>query len=79
MKKKIYFTRHGETFWNVDNKICGATDIGLTERGNEQALAVGELIRSRIESGEIHIDEIVASPLSRAFDTSVSSIKKPPK
>ena len=27
----IYFTRHGETVWNVENKICGATDIALTE------------------------------------------------
>ena len=69
MGKKIYFTRHGETFWNVDNKICGATDIGLTERGHEQAKAVGEIIRAKMESGEIHIDEIIASPLSRAFDT----------
>ena len=22
----IYFTRHGETVWNVENKICGMTD-----------------------------------------------------
>ena len=23
----IYFARHGQTVWNVENKICGATDI----------------------------------------------------
>ena len=28
----IYFVRHGETVWNVENKICGATDSPLTER-----------------------------------------------
>src|SRR5699024_5234191 len=33
MATTLYFTRHGETFWNVENKICGATDIGLTPRG----------------------------------------------
>ena len=22
----IYFARHGETVWNVENKICGMTD-----------------------------------------------------
>ena len=22
----LYFTRHGETVWNVENKICGMTD-----------------------------------------------------
>ena len=26
----IYFTRHGETVWNVENKICGMTDSPLT-------------------------------------------------
>lgn len=67
--KKIYFTRHGETFWNVDNKICGATDIGLTERGHEQAAELGARIKAMIDSGELYIDEIVASPLSRAYDT----------
>ena len=34
---QVYFTRHGQTFWNVENKICGATDIGLTELGHKQA------------------------------------------
>ena len=67
--KKIYFTRHGQTFWNVENKICGATDIGLTEKGHEQAVELGEMIKKKIVAGEIHIDEILASPLSRAFDT----------
>jgi len=28
---KLYFVRHGETYWNVENKICGATDIALTD------------------------------------------------
>ena len=23
----FYFTRHGQTVWNVENKICGVTDI----------------------------------------------------
>ena len=27
---KVFFTRHGQTIWNVENKICGATDIELT-------------------------------------------------
>lgn len=67
--KKIYFTRHGETFWNVENKICGATDIGLTSRGHDQAIELGAKIKRMIDDGDIHIDEILASPLSRAYDT----------
>ena len=27
----FYFVRHGQTVWNVENKICGATDSPLTE------------------------------------------------
>ena len=61
----LYFTRHGQTFWNVENKICGATDIGLTELGHSQAKELGEKILQQ----EIHIDEILYCPLSRAADT----------
>lgn len=61
----IYFTRHGQTIWNVENKICGATDIELTELGHEQAKELGEYIRKQ----EIKIDEILSSPLIRAWDT----------
>ncbi|MBR0146943.1 MAG: histidine phosphatase family protein [Eubacterium sp.] len=67
--KSLYFTRHGETFWNVENKICGATDIGLTPKGHEQAVLLGQMIREKLEAGEIRIDQILASPLSRAYDT----------
>ena len=50
----IYFTRHGETVWNVENKICGMTDSPLTARGQQQARQLGALVR---DSG-LHIDEI---------------------
>ena len=40
----LYFVRHGQTIWNVEGKICGATDIALTELGHEQAIATGKKI-----------------------------------
>ena len=49
----IYFTRHGQTVWNVENKICGATDIELTEKGHRQA----EEIRQRIMEEGLRLDE----------------------
>lgn len=61
----FYFVRHGQTVWNVENKICGATDIGLTELGHEQAIETGKKI---LEEG-ITADEILYSPLIRAADT----------
>ena len=32
----FYFVRHGQTVWNVEGKICGATDIALTELGRNR-------------------------------------------
>ncbi|MBE7069270.1 MAG: histidine phosphatase family protein [Ruminococcaceae bacterium] len=61
----FYFVRHGETVWNVANKICGATDIELTPKGHEQAVGTGKKI---IEEG-IKADVILTSPLVRALDT----------
>ena len=61
----IYFARHGQTIWNVENKICGATDIALTALGHEQAEELGrEILRQKLE-----IDEILYSPLIRAAET----------
>ena len=40
----LYYTRHGQTIWNVENKICGASDIALTELGHEQAIALGKAL-----------------------------------
>lgn len=61
----FYFIRHGETVWNVENKICGATDIALTEKGHQQAIETG---RKFVEQG-LTADEILYSPLCRAADT----------
>ena len=61
----VYFTRHGQTVWNVENKICGATDIALTELGHAQAIELGE----KIKSEGLPIDEILCSPLIRAAET----------
>ena len=61
----VYFVRHGQTIWNVENKICGSTDIALTDLGHQQAIAVGNLILER----QYAIDAILYSPLMRAADT----------
>ncbi len=61
----VYFVRHGQSVWNVENKICGATDIELTELGHAQAVETGrEILRQGISA-----DEILYSPLARAAET----------
>lgn len=60
---KIYLARHGQTQWNVENKISGTTDVPLTEIGREQARQLAE------KAKDYPIDVIIASPLNRAKDT----------
>ncbi len=67
MMGHIYFVRHGQTVWNVENKICGATDSPLTDVGRQQAKETA----SEILNQGIRIDEILYSPLSRAKDTAL--------
>ena len=70
---KVYFTRHGETVWNVENKICGMTDSPLTEKGRAQARELGEKLRA---SG-LRIDEILYSPCP-APPTPPGPLRRPP-
>ena len=63
--KKVYFVRHGESQWNVEDKICGITDSPLTEKGRRQAVETGRAI---LDSG-IQADLILHSPLMRASET----------
>ncbi len=61
----IYFARHGQTTWNVENKICGSKDVELTPDGHAQANELG----LKILKEELKIDRILYSPLKRARDT----------
>lgn len=58
---------YGQTVWNVENKICGATDIELTDLGHQQAIEIG---RNILNAG-IKADIILYSPLIRARDTAL--------
>lgn len=55
--RKLYFTRHGQTIWNAENKICGVTDIALTQLGHQQAVETGQ----KIKAAGYAIDEILHS------------------
>ena len=60
---KLYISRHGQTPWNVEDLICGRTDVPLTEVGQQQAKLLAE---SALGKG---IDVILCSPLLRARQT----------
>ena len=61
----LYFIRHGQTNYNLENLIQGCSDIPLNETGRRQAEEVGQLLRDK----NITWDMIYCSPLDRAQTT----------
>jgi broad specificity phosphatase PhoE len=60
---EIHVIRHGETAWTESRQHTGLTDIPLTERGERQALQLGERLRGRT------FPRVFTSPLARAGRT----------
>lgn len=69
---KIYLVRHGQSEMNVQSQVCGRTNSQLTAQGIAQAQETARVIKARIDAGEMHIDEILASPLDRAYNTAMA-------
>lgn len=61
--KKLFFVRHGESEANAKALFAGRWDIGLTDRGKQQAKLAGA------DAKKLGIDCIVSSPLKRAKET----------
>ena len=62
----LYLVRHGQSEWNRIGRIQGRSESPLTALGREQAVALGGMLRAVLPDPGI---DIVASPLSRAFET----------
>ena len=63
--KTLYLMRHGETQFNAQHRIQGWCDSPLTERGIEQARAMG----ARLHDRGVRIDHAYCSTAERAADT----------
>lgn len=61
----LYVSRHGQTPWNVANKICGQIDVPLTETGEQQAKGLGQ----EIARAGLVFSRVISSPLERARRT----------
>lgn len=63
--KRIVLLRHGESLWNQENKFTGWTDVDLSEKGVEEAIKSGKLLK---EKGFV-FDKAYTSYLKRAIKT----------
>lgn len=63
----FYFMRHGETEWNVLKKFQGSGNSDLTETGQQQARALGRLLKERF--GSACPWTLYVSPLGRVQQT----------
>ncbi|QYM72621.1 phosphoglycerate mutase family protein [Pseudochrobactrum sp. Wa41.01b-1] len=63
----IYFSRHGETDWNISQRVQGQMDIDINAHGRTQADRNGDMLKSLIGTAEGF--DFVASPLRRTRET----------
>jgi 2,3-bisphosphoglycerate-dependent phosphoglycerate mutase len=61
----LVLLRHGESTWNKENRFTGWTDVDLTEKGREEAVTAGQLIKAE----GLIFDVAYTSLLKRAIRT----------
>ncbi len=66
----FYCVRHGESDYNSEGRIQGQADVGLSDLGRRQALALADAL------AEHRPDAIYASPLRRALNTAEPVAKR---
>ncbi|MEU6997428.1 histidine phosphatase family protein [Nonomuraea sp. NPDC046570] len=60
---EMMLLRHGETEWSRSGRHTGRTDLPLTDNGEDQARALGPLVKART------FDLVLVSPAARARRT----------
>ena len=70
----LHLVRHGQSEWNRIGRIQGRRESPLTELGREQAASLGRMLRAILPNPGI---DIIASPLSRAFESDPHRIAAP--
>ncbi|MDO4902779.1 MAG: histidine phosphatase family protein [Limosilactobacillus sp.] len=62
-KLNLYLVRHGQTYYNIYNKLQGWSNSPLTDKGKENATAAGERLK------DIHFAAAFCSDTTRAMET----------
>lgn len=63
MTRNIYLVRHGQTYYNIYNKLQGWSNSPLTEKGKADARQAADRLKN------IHFDAAFCSDLPRAMET----------
>ena len=61
----LILVRHGQSFWNLQNRFTGWTDVGLTQQGMEEAYNAGKIL----QKNNLKVDFAFVSVLIRAEQT----------
>ena len=59
----VILIRHGESQWNLENRFTGWVDVPLSPKGEQEAKAAGEKLKS------FKFDKAFTSKLQRANNT----------
>ena len=65
MAGKLVLCRHGQSDWNLRNLFTGWTDVELTDKGRDEAVAAGSVLREL----DYEFDIAYTSVLKRAIHT----------
>jgi 2,3-bisphosphoglycerate-dependent phosphoglycerate mutase len=60
---KLVLIRHGQSLWNLENRLTGWVDVPLTPLGREEAKSAGEKLKG------MKLDVAYTSALTRAQET----------
>lgn len=63
--RQLVLVRHGESIWNKENRFTGWVDVGLSEKGTEEAKAGGRALKKE----GFEFDILFTSVLRRALTT----------
>jgi broad specificity phosphatase PhoE len=63
----IYFSRHGQTVWNAEERVQGQFDTDLSDKGRRQADRNGVTLNRLVKNPDAF--DFVASPLKRTRET----------
>ena len=68
----LVLQRHGESTWNKENKFTGWTDVGLSQKGEQEAIEAGKILKEN----DYTFDVVFTSVLKRATRTVELTLKE---